>query len=318
MHRAACVAMLALGAGAWGQDLFVSSPATDAVKRYDWQTGAYLGDFVASGTGGLEHPTAIGFGPDGHLYVGSGPNSQILRYDGATGAYIDEFIGPSHFQGGPSDLVFRDDKLYVSQWNPVSPFNGGVLVFDASTGAFIETLVSDVTRSSSLALDEEGSVFLSEFGTSQVHRYSSTGELLMTYAGPGEISGAMGVGLDAEGRLLIGSWNEGSVKRFDVESGELLGVVASGLAHTGSFIFAPDGTLLADDYDNGRIARFEPATGELLGYAAEGGGLGPPEKFTLGPVPAPSSVPALLGILAMARRRCVRRTASQKAENGGR
>lgn len=303
MIRTAVAFVAVACAGAAAQDLFVASPATDAVKRYDWKTGAYLGDFVAPGAGGLDHPTAVGFGPDGHLYVGSGPGSQIYRFDGVTGEFIDVFVDSEHFEGGPSDMVFRDDKLYVSQWNPVSPFNGGVLVYDAATGDYIETLVDDALRSSSLALDGAGLVYLSEFSTSFVHQYDAEGNELMSFGGPDHISGAMGVDFDAEGHLYIGSWNHGEVKKFDATTGELLATVASGLAHTGSFIFAPDGTLLADDYDNGRIARFDPATGELLGYAAEGGGLGPPEKFTFGPVPSPSGAVLLVGVLAWRRRR---------------
>lgn len=281
---------LALGTAseAMAQDLFISNPATDSVKRYDWRTGRYLGDFVSPGAGGLDYPTAIGFGPDGHLYVGSGPNSEILRFDGQTGAFIDRFIDSAHFRGGPSDMRFCDGRLYVSQWNNQSPFNGGVLVFDAATGTFIDELVDDVSRSNALVFDASGTLFVSEFATSQVHEYDDDGTRVRSIGGPADVSGAMDVEFDADGNLLVGSWNDGSVRRFDTAPGALLEVVVSGLAHTGSIGIAPDGTLLADDHDMARIGRHDIETGELLGYAAVGGGLAQQEKFTFGPALGPA------------------------------
>src|SRR4051794_111794 len=50
-------------------DLYVSSAQTNSILRYDSATGAFLGAFVASGSGGLDHPGGLTFGPDGNLYV---------------------------------------------------------------------------------------------------------------------------------------------------------------------------------------------------------------------------------------------------------
>ncbi|MEM8861578.1 MAG: choice-of-anchor Q domain-containing protein, partial [Chloroflexota bacterium] len=55
-------------------------------------TGSSLGSFVSSGSGGLDKPSDISFGPDGHFYVLSGATDEILRYDGQTGAFIDVFV----------------------------------------------------------------------------------------------------------------------------------------------------------------------------------------------------------------------------------
>ncbi|KJH69441.1 Vgb family protein [Aliterella atlantica] len=40
-------------------NLFVVSSATNNIKQYDGQTGDFLGDFIASGSGGLSRPTYI-------------------------------------------------------------------------------------------------------------------------------------------------------------------------------------------------------------------------------------------------------------------
>ena len=52
-------------------ELYVSSGLTNEVKRYDGATGAFLGNFVTAGSGGLSilFGGGLGFGPDGNLYV---------------------------------------------------------------------------------------------------------------------------------------------------------------------------------------------------------------------------------------------------------
>lgn len=80
------------GRGPGKLDLYVVSRRTDSVKRYDGTTGAYLGDFVASGSGGLHNPFGLTFGPDSNLYVTSG------AFDGSNASTVYRFRGPS----GPS------------------------------------------------------------------------------------------------------------------------------------------------------------------------------------------------------------------------
>lgn len=99
-------------------NLYVSSNAAfdsggpDAVLRYQGPSGAspgaFMGVFVSPGSGGLESPTGILFGPDGNsdghqdLYVSNsrltgqggdkGKLGTVKRYDGLTGVFIDTFV----------------------------------------------------------------------------------------------------------------------------------------------------------------------------------------------------------------------------------
>jgi hypothetical protein len=124
--------------------------------RYDGQTGASLGVFVAPGTGGLLNPVSMAFGPDGDLYVAntqllSTSGGGILRFDGTTGAFIDTFVAPN--SGGmqkPVSMVFGPGgDLYVGSADTTvglgiisaDPHTSTVLRFNGTNGAFIDQFV---------------------------------------------------------------------------------------------------------------------------------------------------------------------------------
>src|SRR5262245_55197758 len=72
-----------------------NSPGSRSILRYNGTTGAFISAFVPSGSGGLNAPRGMTFGPDGNLYVlNSDPtdNFNILRYDGTTGDFMDVFV----------------------------------------------------------------------------------------------------------------------------------------------------------------------------------------------------------------------------------
>jgi sugar lactone lactonase YvrE len=87
--------------------LYVSSLLHDEVMAFDATDGTYLSTFVSVGSGGLDGPRALDFGPDGDLYVTSENDDSVRRYDGVTGAFVEVFVSAG--SGGldaPFDLVF--------------------------------------------------------------------------------------------------------------------------------------------------------------------------------------------------------------------
>jgi streptogramin lyase len=95
---------------AFGSDgyLYVSSPSSDEVRRYNVWSGAMVDVFIPPGTGGLDLPVGLVFGPDANLYVTSVNNPTILRYDGRTGRFKDVFVpGGSGGLDGPRTLAFK-------------------------------------------------------------------------------------------------------------------------------------------------------------------------------------------------------------------
>jgi hypothetical protein len=156
-------------------DLYVASSRLNSsnnnVKRYDGTTGQFIGEFVVSGSGGLDHAAGITFGPDGNLYVASGGwggnggifgLAAVLRYEGPTspdklppGTFLGTFV-PSGSGGlnSPFGLLFGPDgnadgqqDLYLSTWlahGTDFKAKGGtsaLLRYDGVTGSFIDAFV---------------------------------------------------------------------------------------------------------------------------------------------------------------------------------
>jgi DNA-binding beta-propeller fold protein YncE len=127
-----------------GGDLFLSiggpfhQQSGSPIKRYNGTTGAFVSDFVPTGSGGLGVAAGIAFGPDGNLYVCDYDNDRVLRYDGTSGAFLNSFVATgSGGLNGPSDVAFGPDgNLYV-----VSHQTSSVQRYSGLTGASIDTFV---------------------------------------------------------------------------------------------------------------------------------------------------------------------------------
>jgi DNA-binding beta-propeller fold protein YncE len=151
-------------------DLYISSHverapySTDTVKKYDGVTGAYLGDFVGVGSGGLNNAAGLAFGPDGHLYVCSPLSGAINIYHGTTGKFLKTFIaGYVPGLNGPSLIEFQEHgPVYV-----LFGKSREIMRFDVTTGKLVELIVptgkdeSELVGMSGFALDDKGFLYVS-------------------------------------------------------------------------------------------------------------------------------------------------------------
>jgi sugar lactone lactonase YvrE len=244
-------------------DFFVGDEQGNNVLRFD-NAGNFVGVFVASGSGGLDEPRGLAFGPDGNLYVSSSNNGRILRYDGTTGAFMDAFV-PAGSGGlkGPEALIFRDDGfLYVSNFGTIpvpDPFlDGKVTRYDASTGTFDSLYVS--------SSDTRGNCDGMTFGPN--------------------------------GNLFVAaSWRDNpdtqGVLQFDGTDGHFIGQFTQGvdLVQPRGVAFGPDGNLYVTDinsithpYGDTRVARFDGTTGQYIDDAIPfGQGLDSCRQLGFGP-----------------------------------
>ena len=184
-------------------DLYVVSTGTDSVLRFDGATGAFLGEFVASGSGGLEGPVTMTFGPDGDLYVADfySSNLAVKRFEGPSGltpgAFVDTFV-PAGSGGlrAPSGLIFGPDgndddqlDLYLAEVAANGFIKASVKRYDGVSGAFIDTFV--VQRSGGL----EGAVMIT---------FTETDPVTLNYLG-GPAPHSVVQGVPEPTCLLLGS-----------------------------------------------------------------------------------------------------------------
>jgi outer membrane protein assembly factor BamB len=158
-----------------------------SVLKFDGTTGAFLGTFVASGSGGLNYPWKLLFGGDGNLYVGAPGNQAVLRYNGTTGAFIDTFVSAA--SGGlsaPKGMAFGlDGNLYVSSGN-----TNQVLRYNGSTGAFMGAFAA-LSSPDGVALGPDLNLYAGSATQNLIARFNgSTGAFLNTFVPAG--SGGLG------------------------------------------------------------------------------------------------------------------------------
>src|SRR5688572_13021977 len=218
---------------AFGPDdnLYVGSPLTASVLRYNGATGEFIDVFVPPGSGGLASPVVIAFGPDGNLYVGDfgvgRVQPAVRRYDGRSGAFIDVFVeangggmvgapDPQHFAWGP------DGHFYIA-----APAAGKVLRFDGSTGDFLSVVVANETGrppvAGGLAFGPDGALYVAS--TAAVTRFDGqTGAFVDTFVplGSGGLAGTVGILFGPDRNLYVSDFVTGSVLRFDGRSGAFM------------------------------------------------------------------------------------------------
>jgi outer membrane protein assembly factor BamB len=225
-------------------DIYVSGWNSGQVLRYDGTTGAFIEEFVASGSGGLAKASGLAFGPDSHLYVSSHSTSEVLRYDGTTGAFIDAFVTAG--SGGlnkTEGLTFGSDgNLYVSDFG-----NDAVYRYDGTSGAFIDEFVAagsgGLKAAEDLTFGPDGNLYVVSEGTNSVLRYNgTTGAFIDEFvtSGDGGLKEGLGLQFGPDGSLYVGSSATDNVLRYDGTTG----------AFIDEYITAGSGTLSLTTYLN--------------------------------------------------------------------
>jgi hypothetical protein len=210
------------------QDLYVADKDLNAVLRYDGITGAFLDTFVASGSGGLNGPQDVAFGPDGNLYVSSNIGDQILRYDGSTGAFLD--VIDSGVAG--AGLTFGPDgSLYFASHdsNEVLRYNGsGVSVF-VSAGS------GGLSGPGGVEFGPDGNLYVGSNNTGQILRYNGgTGACIGVFTN--QVSGQGGLlrlGFGTDGYLYTTARTTAttlntSLNRFNATTGAYVDTLSIG------------------------------------------------------------------------------------------
>jgi sugar lactone lactonase YvrE len=141
------LALLSFGAVRANAFLLIGNSDSNSIIKFDEGSANAIGNFTAPGSGGLNAPDDLTFGPDGNLYVSSGGDSGLNLFD------------------------------------PLYPKNSAVLKY-SSTGDFLGVAASGsgLTRPYGNAFGADGSLYVSSFRTNQILRYGADGSFLGVFA----------------------------------------------------------------------------------------------------------------------------------------
>ncbi len=118
-----------------------------------------------------------------------------------------------------------------------------------------------------VAIGDGGDIFVSDgYNNSRVHKYTSTGSLILSWgepgkSNPGDFHLPHGVGIDHEGRVVVCDRENNRVQIFDQE-GEFL-AMWTGFQQPTTVTFGPDGEAYVSELKH-RMTIVEAATGKVL------------------------------------------------------
>lgn len=215
--------------------LILTGIDNSSIKRYDPQTGDFMGNFSSGYS--LAEPTKMAIGPDSLLYVSQWGDAQnkVARFD-LEGNFVDEFTstGLNNACGMAWDA---GGNLYVAFYG--NGANGAVQKFDTegnSLGQFISS--ANLDGPVGLWQDDAGEWLVVDWTKGSVERFDVQGAYLGTF-----ISGLQNVeghAFDAEGNIYLCDWAKNIVNRylpdgtFDAEF-----INTGGLLAPNSIIFGP-------------------------------------------------------------------------------
>lgn len=277
---AVAVLTTAASQAAFADLLYVSSRGTDEILRFDSNTGSFVDVFVSAGSGGLDEPSGLTFGPDGNLYAASRSTLEVLRYDGTTGAFIDVFVPATPFFVGIAIEFGPDGNLYVMSYS----IAGSSLVrYDGATGGLIGQVISlpDTTAFTDFEFGPDGNIYIATFNAGILRFDGTTFAFLGTFVPPtpsgtmpppGAADVAQGIEFGFDGKLYVHVFGGESVKRYDGVTGRFLDLFfdspsASGsIASPAGIAFGPEGDLFISKQtgaNQNRVLRIDRATGSL-------------------------------------------------------
>jgi DNA-binding beta-propeller fold protein YncE len=196
------------------------------------------------------------------------PNSG--RLDAETGEILGGFR-----RGGPALSAFSF-VLGADGYTYVGGYSEGYVVarYDSVTYEFQDFFVPQgsggLLRPEGMIFGSDGNLYVASRGTDNILRYGKDGEFLGVFASTG-LDAPVGITFGPDGNLYVASRATDEIRRYDGQTGDSLGVFASGATLDGPFElrFRDDGKLYVSNYWGSTISMFDAQTGESLGYLVE-------------------------------------------------
>jgi len=278
--------------------LLVSSRGSNSILRFDETNGTFIDTLVS---GGIDSPVGMAIGPDGLLYVvGSGEVSGVFsvnKYRVGSGEFVGQFALGSpladpagiQFDAAGNVYVSNFGKFYLNQFeNTVIRYDSsGNLAGSAGNPAGVFATNPGLVGAPAMAFAPNGDLFVSSFGTSQIMRFDSSGQLVGSLFSA-DIAGTSGLLLDGD-NLYVSSLLNDRILRFDLNNPATAQTIISDSALLGGNLAFPsdllidaDGNFLVTSLGTNQVLKYAP-DGDFLGVFASGNGMNLPGELLYAP-----------------------------------
>ncbi len=297
VQAAAVVVWMSLGASvaqAALRDLFVSDFSGDIIRRYDGDTGAFVSNFTFfAGSGGMDSPRGIEFGPDGEIYINSSniSSKKVLKFQRSTGFSQGAFLSNVSYE----DLYLAPDGNFYMTGPAAS--HTRIYRHNATTGAggLITNLLNN-GGASGITMGPDGLLYISTFSSNRVEKYNTSGAAAGIFATGVGNNSTGGLAFGPDGHLYVAGgiggdlFNSGRVFKYHGQTGALLATFGtSGVTFAGptDLEFGPDGFIYVSASGIEReVVRIDPFSGVSTNFVTNAsGGLITPWKIAFDPGP---------------------------------
>ena len=197
-------------------NLYVSSYGSNAIKKYDGTTGAYLGNVVTGGNA----PIDVAFGTDGSIYTPTYNSNTVLKVNPTTGAIVQTYSVP----GRPDGVAVRPNgNVIVASANGADPVE-----INPTTGA-TTTFATGIGVNVGVTAGPDGRFYFTDYSGGTVRVASATGGATSVFTTGGSLSHPQYMGF-GNGSLYVGSISNNTVQYFNATTGAYQGSFTSNSA----------------------------------------------------------------------------------------
>ncbi len=259
-----------------GTQIFVTDEGNSRIEKFDGN-GSFVAQVGTNGTGAtqFQFPKGLAVDSTGSVWVADSGNNQVKKFDSNL-TYANSLNGTSSCSSSvafshPQFLATdSSDNLYIGDLDHAR------IVVCASDGVFVREWSTSVGSPEGIDVDASGNVYVADASSSTIHKFTSTGSLLATFAGPGSGNGQLnapfGLGVDAAGNTWVADQTNARLQKFD-SAGTFVTKVAGSTTISPTFRTATDvatdplGNTYVVDVDEHVVEKFDE-TGNFQGEHA--------------------------------------------------